>query len=544
MLNSGAATARPDRGSPLGEPAAADRAGLLDRALPRGLGLATSVWVVAFVARLPQSSLDSRWLLALLLAVLAAGAMAIGWRTRSVAVATASLLIGGVVNCLLVSSVIHSGDTATQEVNRVTLSDWAWIPGSLAAAGAIGLCMGAIGKLLGAGRGSRPIETATRSQAILAVLAVITTLCLIAVGSLVTSLEVGLSVPDWPTSYGYNMFLFPFTKMVGGIYYEHAHRLVGTLVGMQVLTLCVWLWRRPPAASRSIALQAGRCPRCGYSIKSLSRRQCPECGGEWTRDDEQHGVGGRWIARLPRFAQQRPFGWLGTAVLILVIGQGLLGGFRVTFVNMFGDHAAIVLAVFHACTAQLFLLGAALLAFALRRTAAPRGGAAALATADAHRLAWRVGVFLVALALCQTLFGAVTRHFGLGWALRLHVLGALAVVGAALTLTSIILMHSPKRAMRAGGMLLIATVIVQVLLGAAAWWLTTRLDRLDQVLDFGVTLMVSSHVIVGALVLLESWVLTLALGGREGMDRPDARRAGKASPDDGPIPTPLQGGLA
>ena len=137
MLISGAASASSDQGSQSGEPAAADRASLLDRALPRGLSLATCVWVVAFVARLPQSSLDSRWLLALLLAVLALGAMTIGWQSRSVAVAAASLLVAGLVNCLLVSSVIHSGDTATQEVSRVTLSDWAWIPGSLVAAGSL-----------------------------------------------------------------------------------------------------------------------------------------------------------------------------------------------------------------------------------------------------------------------------------------------------------------------------------------------------------------------------------------------------------------------
>lgn len=529
----------------MSESAINDCAGLLDRALPRGLSLATCVWVIAFVARLPQSSLDSRWLLALLLFVLALGALLIGWRTRSVAVTVCSLLVAGLVNCLLVSSAVHSADpTTAKEVSRVTLADWAWIPGSLVAAGAIGWCFGAIGRILGARKGSRRGESRTRSQAMLAALAVITTLCLIAVGSLVTSLEVGLSVPDWPTSYGYNMFLFPFTKMVGGIYYEHAHRLIGTLVGMQVLTLCIWLWRRPPAASRRFALQAGRCPQCGYSINLLSTRRCPECGGQWTQDDEQRGIGGWWIARLPRFAQSRPFGWLGTVALLLVIGQGLLGGFRVTFVNMFGDNAANVLAVFHACAAQVFLLGATLLAFVLWRASKPSRGVATMANADAHRLARRVGLLLVALAFCQTLFGAVTRHFGFDWALMLHVLGALAVVAAALTLASIVLMHSTSRAMRTGGLLLIATVIVQVLLGASAWWLTTRLDRLDQVLDLRVTLMVSSHVIVGALVLLEAWVLTLALGGREGLDHTDIRSAGSLSRGEGPVSAQLQGGLA
>ena len=46
---------------------------------------------------------------------------------------------------------------------------------------------------------------------------------------------------DWPTSYGYNMFLYPFSRMTGGIYYEHAHRLLGALVGLTTLSLAVHL---------------------------------------------------------------------------------------------------------------------------------------------------------------------------------------------------------------------------------------------------------------------------------------------------------------
>ncbi len=486
--------------------------------------MATCVWVIAFVTRLPQVSLDSRILLGLLLAVLALGALLIGWRTRSIGVTIASLLVAGLVNCLLVSSVIHSGDSSSSLASRVTLADWAWIPGNLIAAGLIGMLMGGLGRALARSRPSSSTETATRSQAMLATLAIFTTLVLVSVGSLVTSLEVGLSVPDWPTSYGYNMFLFPFTKMVGGIYYEHAHRLIGTLVGMQVLTLCIWLLRRPPHAGGSIALAAGMCPKCGYAIRGLARRQCPECGTQWTDEDKRHGVGARLIRRLPRFAQRRPFGWLGILALALVSGQGLLGGFRVTFVNRFGDGAADVLAVFHACTAQIFLLGATLLAFVLWRTISPRIAIASMGNGDAHRLAQRVGVLLVVLALCQTLFGAITRHFGADWALLLHIFGAMAVVGSALTLASVIMMHSTSRAMRSVSLVLISTVVVQVLLGATAWWLTTRLERLDQVLDFGVTVLVSSHVIVGALVLLESWLLTLGLIASDSRDeraRPD-----------------------
>src|SRR6059036_3078049 len=69
----------------------------------------------------------------------------------------------------------------------------------------------------------------------------VATLLLICSGGMVTSKGVGLAVPDWPTTYGYNMFLFPISKWVGGIREEHTHRLFGFLVGMLTTILAVWL---------------------------------------------------------------------------------------------------------------------------------------------------------------------------------------------------------------------------------------------------------------------------------------------------------------
>src|SRR5213593_1191489 len=77
-----------------------------------------------------------------------------------------------------------------------------------------------------------------------AVMTAVAGLCLICVGGLVTSHGVGMSVPDWPTTYGYNMFFFPFSKWVGGIFYEHSHRLVASGVGLLTVILAVWLWRQ------------------------------------------------------------------------------------------------------------------------------------------------------------------------------------------------------------------------------------------------------------------------------------------------------------
>src|SRR2546427_4173096 len=72
------------------------------------------------------------------------------------------------------------------------------------------------------------------------------TVLLVLAGSLVTSTGSGLAVPDWPTSYGWSMFTFPLTNMVGGIFYEHGHRLIASSVGFFTIVLAFWLWRAEP----------------------------------------------------------------------------------------------------------------------------------------------------------------------------------------------------------------------------------------------------------------------------------------------------------
>src|SRR5882672_7232791 len=116
------------------------------------------------------------------------------------------------------------------------------------------------------------------------------TFCLIWVGGVVTSHGAGMAVPDWPTTYGYNMFFFPFSKWVGGIFYEHSHRLLASGVGLLTVILCAWLW-----------------------VKEERR---------WLR-------------------------WLGVIALAAVVLQGVLGGLRVTQMKD-------VIGVFHATLAQLF----------------------------------------------------------------------------------------------------------------------------------------------------------------------------------------------
>ncbi|MYD85113.1 MAG: heme A synthase, partial [Acidobacteria bacterium] len=66
-------------------------------------------------------------------------------------------------------------------------------------------------------------------------------LLLIVAGGLVTSTGSGLAVPDWPNTYGTFMFAFPLSQMVGGIFYEHGHRLVASTVGLLTIGLAFWL---------------------------------------------------------------------------------------------------------------------------------------------------------------------------------------------------------------------------------------------------------------------------------------------------------------
>ena len=72
------------------------------------------------------------------------------------------------------------------------------------------------------------------------------TVLLLAAGGMVTSTDSGLAVPDWPNTYGHFMFSFPLEKMVGGIFYEHGHRMIASGVGMLTIVLAVWTWRADP----------------------------------------------------------------------------------------------------------------------------------------------------------------------------------------------------------------------------------------------------------------------------------------------------------
>ena len=65
-------------------------------------------------------------------------------------------------------------------------------------------------------------------------------LLLIVAGALVTSNDAGLAVPDWPTSFG---SLYKIPPMVGGVKYEHGHRMIAQFIGFLTIILAIWTQR-------------------------------------------------------------------------------------------------------------------------------------------------------------------------------------------------------------------------------------------------------------------------------------------------------------
>jgi heme a synthase len=311
----------------------------------------------------------------------------------------------------------------------------------------------------------------------LAMLVTIATLPLIVIGGLVTSHHAGLAVPDWPNSYGYNMFLFPPRFWVGGILYEHTHRLAATVIGMLSILLCAWAW----------------------------------------------------------FSDKRPrVRWLCTAVLAGVIFQGILGGLRVVFVNL-------DLAIVHGCVAQAFFCLAASTAVLTSRwwseapdlTDAPD-------SRPGRQLTW-LCLAAVAVVYLQLIVGATMRHEGAGlavpdvpwiygklwppsdaaglkaandlrvWQLNLppvtlgqiwlhyaHRVGALAVTLVLIALVlHVLYWHRHRRGLLWPAIALIPLLAAQITLGILTVYYRKPAD------------VASAHVAVGALVLVTCFVLTL-----------------------------------
>ncbi len=296
----------------------------------------------------------------------------------------------------------------------------------------------------------------------LATLLVCAVFPLIFVGGLVTTTEAGMAVPDWPGTFGYNLFLYPLSTWFAGpwdIFVEHGHRLLGAAAGMITIALAWSLWKH---------------------------------------DD-------------------RPaMKWLGLAALVAVIAQGVLGGLRVVL-------DARLLAMTHACTGPLyFALCTTIWYFTARRNQTddatatertPKAFRLALITTCLAYLQLVLGAVvrhMPVYAPPRTFHVAVMFHLLMAGILTLHVV--LLIVAARRV--------APLRSFAAtlGGLL-----GVQLLLGLGTWvvnfgfpqWVgqvvatpdfVVRTQSLPQVLT------TTAHVAVGSLIIVTSLLTTLRAG--------------------------------
>jgi cytochrome c oxidase assembly protein subunit 15 len=264
-------------------------------------------------------------------------------------------------------------------------------------------------------------------------------------------------VPDWPNTYGWFMFSFPVNKWVGGILYEHSHRLIASTVGLLTIILAVWTWRVDPRP--------------------------------WVRG-------------------------LGFAALGAVILQGLLGGITVLL------KLPPAVSVGHAGLAQLFFCITLSLALFTSRSwlgdaGVPLGGRP-VDDPSLRRLAAATTLAIYA----QILLGATMRHTNAGMAIPTfplafghllppawtfgiaihfaHRVGAVIVAAAILATTVYVRVHhGSRRELVRPAMLLVILVAVQIMLGAFVVW-----SALQPIVN-------TIHVVNGAFVLGTSLVLTL-----------------------------------
>jgi cytochrome c oxidase assembly protein subunit 15 len=287
------------------------------------------------------------------------------------------------------------------------------------------------------------------------------TAVLIFAGGLVTSTGSGLSVPDWPNTYGWFMWAFPVSKMVGGIFYEHLHRLVASTVGFLIVILAIWLARAEPR---------------------------------------------RWVRRL------------GYLALAAVITQGILGGITVLW------YLPDAISIAHASLAQIvFCLTVTIAlvtskgwrqAYVKSQIPSPKSQVPRDTTLE------RIAIVTTAIIYVQILLGATMRHTGAGLAIPdfplafghlipphwdskiaihfAHRVGAATVTLLVLATTSHVFFHHGRRAeLRRPAILLLVLLALQITLGAL-----TVLSHKQFVIN-------SLHVVNGALVLVTSLVLTL-----------------------------------
>lgn len=366
-------------------------------------GGTTAMWAVGYVGRLPPAIIPGWVLLPVMLLCLLIGGFISGRYTpKGIRGGMKIGLLSSLLNLLILGSLLGG-----KQSNQIVPSALLWIPGTFL----IGAGLGSVGAALGS-----LIPDPRRDQihwlAVFAKIAAVAVFFLLIVGGIVTGNGAGLAVVDWPNSFGYNMFLYPLSRMSGGIYYEHAHRLFGSLVGLTTLILALRMQK------------------------------------EETRP---------WLRRLA---------WIA---LVLVILQGILGGLRVTGRFTLSDSPqdtapSILLAIAHGILGQVFFaLMVSIAVFTTVKWQNPGEVTRKPSAATDHALTPLVVVVLLA----QLILGATVRHVAGG--LMIHI--SLAVLVATLAVTCGVRawgLYETQPLLQRFGLILTAGTGTQICLGIGA----------------------------------------------------------------------------
>jgi cytochrome c oxidase assembly protein subunit 15 len=333
-----------------------------------------------------------------------------------------------------------------------------------------------------------------------AVAAAAVTWPLLLLGGTVTVLRAGMAVPDWPTTFGINMFLFNMFEATWGVFVEHGHRLYGSALGLACVALACW-YTIDRLGARALGIVAAALVLLAVAVSApsgvLGGRDAAVLAAIGTL-----GIGG--LALAAYFGAARRDLQLGLAWLVLagVVGQGVLGGKRVNL-------NAADLAFVHGCTAQAFFaLTIALAVVSGRRWSEAAGRARPTAPAGLRPLA----AVAVPLVYAQVVLGANVRHY-LGTAgLVAHAVAAVAVVAVAAALAALVFRHRRgAAALVPSARALAALTVLQVALGVANWWTHPPFDGVPRPRELtpGVAAVRLGHQGLGALVLAASVVLAL-----------------------------------
>ncbi len=423
--------------------------------LTLGFGTTAAMWAIGFLGRLPGVELPSPYVFLLMLAVLLAGGVLAGRNTgRGVRGGIYAGLIVGLLNLMILGGLLAQAGSGERAIE--------WLAGSLV----IAMVVAGIGAAWGSKWRPALGASTLNWRALFAFVAACATLLLVIVGGSVTGTDSGLAVVDWPNTEGWFMCLYPLARMSGGIYFEHSHRLIGTLVGLTTLTLAIFLQLTEP------------------------RR------------------------RVRRFA------WF---LVAMVIVQGILGGLRVTghFTLSTDPHDTtpnIVLAIVHGMLAQVFFACLIATAVFLSRTWEARIGAQPAPAAGTDR---KLAAVLIGLLLLQLALGALVRHLswslsylpsGLDvppdqlmrrgtWALHLHI--TLAVIIVIIGIVSGFRawgVYSISGLHRRLGMALVVCLSLQLLMGIIAL-LAVGNDSIASPPTAWDTLVTTAHQTLGAVLL-------------------------------------------